>query len=125
MLAVRWAHDCPVVTASGEFDMANAATLRCWLTGVIDSGAQHLLLDLADVTFIDAATLGVLVGARNRLAELEGDLILLRVPALIMRLLRVTDLDKGFTIQATQAEALTALGRTSRPTDRPGCSDAP
>lgn len=125
MLAVHMANDYAVVTASGEFDMANAPALQHRLTEVIDSGARHLLLDLADVTFLDAATLRVLVSVRNRLIALNGELILLRVSEPAMLPLRITALDEVFTIRATLAEALTTLHGTQRRTEPPGLSDRP
>lgn len=130
MLAVSSAQGHPVVSASGEFDMANAPTLRRCLMRLIDSGARHVLLNLSEVQFVDAAVLRVLADVRNRLVGVEGDLILIDVPALIRSLLRITALGEAFTIRPTLAEALTAVCAAPRcstdlpnGTALPDCSD--
>jgi anti-sigma B factor antagonist len=65
----------PLVTARGELDLAARDELRAVLaplTGVVT-------LDLAQVTFLDSSTIGVLVGVHNRLAA-EGGALRLRRP---------------------------------------------
>jgi len=64
-----------VVTARGELDLAVRDELRALLaplTGVVT-------LDLAEVTFLDSSTIGVLVGVHNRLAA-DGGALRLRSP---------------------------------------------
>lgn len=55
-----------VVAPIGEVDFATASQLREYLYALIDAGHGHLLVDLNQVTFLDASGLGVLVGAANR-----------------------------------------------------------
>ena len=65
----------PVVTATGELDMAVKDELRevlSPLTGVVT-------IDLAAVTFIDSSTIGVFVGAHKRLSA-DGGALRLRSP---------------------------------------------
>jgi anti-sigma B factor antagonist len=51
----------PVVEVTGEIDMYTSAALRARLTGMIERGHRHFVVDLSQVTFIDSAGLGVLV----------------------------------------------------------------
>jgi anti-anti-sigma factor len=52
-----------VLVAKGELDLTAAAALRHCLDGHHDG---DLVIDLADVTFLDSTIIGVLAAAQNR-----------------------------------------------------------
>jgi anti-sigma B factor antagonist len=68
-----------VVRARGELDVASSGALRACLMEAIGEGSPTVL-DLRDVTFVDAAGIGVLVGAR-RSAQRSGLSFTLRGPS--------------------------------------------
>lgn len=75
---------------SGESDMAVAPDILALGTVALDDPTTHtLLIDLAEVTFIDSSTIAVLVRLRN-LAQGPDKKLLLVGPS--PRLLRVLDL---------------------------------
>jgi anti-sigma B factor antagonist len=57
----------PVVTVSGEIDLATSPELRACLTALVDGGGTDLTLVFGRVSFIDSSGLGVLVGLYKRL----------------------------------------------------------
>lgn len=59
-----------VITVTGEVDIATVAGLRDRLFTLADT-SRSVIVDLDQVSFIDAAGLGALVGAANR-ADLHG-----------------------------------------------------
>jgi anti-anti-sigma factor len=59
-----------VVLASGELDLAARDALRAALAPLTGT----VVVDLADVTFLDSSCIGVLAGAGQRLRDLGGDL---------------------------------------------------
>jgi anti-sigma B factor antagonist len=62
-----------VVTAAGQLDLATAPLLRDELVEVFLRGTpEHLVVDLGEVEYADSTGLGVLVGARRRLAAENG-----------------------------------------------------
>jgi anti-anti-sigma factor len=64
-----------------------------------------LVVDLAEVTFIDSTALGVLIEARSQLTDHDG--FRLAAPGLeTRRALEVSGLDKHFTVHDTVADAL-------------------
>lgn len=65
-VAIRSAPDLDVVELAGELDIANADDVRCILTDVAGS---TLVVDLSYLTFLDAAGLGAIVGARDRVLD--------------------------------------------------------
>jgi anti-sigma B factor antagonist len=84
----------PLVTVSGEVDIASAPQLRDQLLSVIRRRGARLLLDLAGVTFIDCAGINVLLAVRRR-AQLEGgSLRVLRASPPVRRIIALTGLDR-------------------------------
>jgi anti-anti-sigma factor len=73
--------DVTVVTAAGELDLAVKDDLRDVLAPLTGS----VVIDLADVTFVDSSTLGVLVGAHKRLTG-DGGTLRVRAPQDMPRL---------------------------------------
>ena len=65
-----------VVWLSGEYDIATVGDLAKVLAGAIALGDADLVVDLAEVEFIDAATIGLLIRARNFLRPRSRQLTL-------------------------------------------------
>ena len=56
-----------VVRISGEHDAGNSAILRSAIDQAISIDGRDVVLDLADLEFMDASTVGAIVFARERL----------------------------------------------------------
>ncbi|GGT01757.1 anti-sigma factor antagonist [Planobispora rosea] len=78
---------------TGEIDISTAPALRTRLQNALTAGGR-LLVDLSEVTFMDARGLGVLVAVNNRARELGGTVQLIGVPAAVGRLLKLTGLSR-------------------------------
>jgi anti-sigma B factor antagonist len=78
-----------MVTLSGELDMATAVGLSDWL---IEISGSEVIVDLADLTFMDSSGITELVLARNRLIENGDELILTRPAPIVRRALEVVGL---------------------------------
>lgn len=80
---------------SGEVDMANWATFSSALRQVVESGDQdgHLVLDLADVSFIDGRGLLLLVEAARDLGPSKR-LVLRGASPILVRLAKALHLDR-------------------------------
>ena len=85
--------DRSTVHVSGELDAYTAARLRDSLAGLISAGARQIVVDLADVSFMGASGLGVLVGAGKRLRRDEGKLLLRSAPPSVQKMIEITGLD--------------------------------
>ena len=76
--------------------MSNADVLGEYLTDEIKAEQSDLLLNLAELTFIDSSGLGVLLNAR-RLLEASGHSLILGSPSpAVARVLQITGLDQIF-----------------------------
>jgi len=99
--------DLPIVRARGEIDVSTAPTLRAELTSLPD-GADRVVVDLSEVTFLDSTGLGVLIGAMKRMrdGEAEGRVDLVVTRPHIQKVLEVTGLTSVFTLFDSVDEAL-------------------
>jgi anti-sigma B factor antagonist len=95
-----------VIELSGEVDLYTAPEFKQQLIDAVAEGAQHVIVDLNDTTFIDSTTLGVLVGGIRRLRENDGDLSLVCADRNIAKIFEITGLDRVFTISPSRDEAL-------------------
>jgi anti-sigma B factor antagonist len=90
-----------VLHAGGEIDVATAPQLRRELHQLVDRGASTIVVDLADVSFVDSSGLGVLVGMLKRVREdgRGGELILEHLQESVRKVFDITGLDQIFTIR--------------------------
>ena len=102
----------PVVTLGGELDSYSAVRVSQVLATLIDVHAPLVLIDVVDLEYIDSAGLGVLVSALKQVGDRAGTLALIGPNADVRRILRITGLDRLFTIYGNEAEALSEMGRT-------------
>jgi len=95
-----------VLRARGEIDVASAPEFQTSLSEVIGQGAETIVVDLSDVSFIDSTGLGVLVGAETRAREEDKGLRLVVTQPQILRLLELTGLDEVFTVLSSTRDAV-------------------
>ena len=98
-----------VVKVRGEVDVYTSGALRDGLLRVItDDGQSGLVVNLADVKFIDSTGLGVLVGVLHRVRATNRSLALAAPSQRARRILNTTGLAKVFWIYDTEAAAVEA-----------------
>ena len=83
------------VTVRGDVDMASAPSFSRALDEVAD--ADHLVVDLREVTFIDSTGLGVLVRAHRELGD-RGPLLVRCNPGPVRRVLEVSGVDQAVRV---------------------------
>lgn len=94
-----------IVTVTGDVDFGGTAGFRAYLNDAVAAGLP-VLVDLTHVTFMDSMGLGVLVQTHKRLAAGGGFLVLVCPDNAVLRLLRITALDRLFAIAPTVSRAL-------------------
>lgn len=95
-----------VVEVSGEIDVYTAPRLRETLINLVDAGNYRLIIDMEGVAFLDSTGLGVLVGGLKRVRQHDGGIDLVCTQGRIIRIFRITGLNKVFDIYASVQEAL-------------------
>ncbi len=106
-----------IVRLSGDFDLGAVASVRSAFHEVVADGWSTVLVDLEEVSFIDSAGLGILIGLARRCRENGGTCVLLGVQDGVARLLEVTGLDGLFpSAESAEAAAVLVTGQASAPT---------
>jgi anti-sigma B factor antagonist len=109
-LSARAAEDYLVLDVAGEIDVYTAPQLRERLIALVEGGARHVIVNLDRVEFLDSTGLGVLVGALKRLRGVGGELYLVCDQERLLKIFRITGLDRVFSMYAS-VEAATASGQ--------------
>jgi anti-sigma B factor antagonist len=99
----------PIVAVTGEVDVYSAPKLKESLTGLLESGAHTVVVDLSGVAFLDSTGLGALVEARAATSEAGGALLLVCGQERILKLFTITGLDGVFAIYPNVEQARAAL----------------
>jgi anti-sigma B factor antagonist len=99
--------DATVVRLGGELDIHTTRSIRRALLDAVNEASGTVVVDLAEVEFMDSTALATLLEARGRLRS--GDSFRLAAPGLeARRALEVSGLDHHFRVFATVDEALLA-----------------
>jgi anti-sigma B factor antagonist len=93
------------LTLEGEIDVYTAPRLKEELVSLIQGGCTHVIVDLEHVSFIDSSGLGVLVSALRRAREKDGAVRIVCTREGVLKIFRITGLDKVFPIFSDAAEA--------------------
>jgi anti-anti-sigma factor len=86
--------DGPVVVLSGEADPTTATVLREMLAAQLETGARLVTVDASGLSFLDSASVRVLVLAARALQGRHGRLVLARPQPIVARLLEITGADR-------------------------------
>jgi anti-sigma B factor antagonist len=97
-----------VVHVAGEVDVYTSPSLKVALADATGDGCRVIIADLGKVPFIDSSGLGVLVGALRRVREAGGELRLVSEHEAVVKILRITGLDRVFPLYATLDQAMGA-----------------
>ena len=77
------------LSAHGELDLATAAVFGEALSECVRDRPRHVVVDLADVPFIDASGLRVIIDARDRQQAAGGDFLISRPSRQVVRVLEI------------------------------------
>jgi anti-anti-sigma factor len=91
--------DSEILILDGEIDLGSAPRLERSLVAAERSSARRVVLDLAELDFLDSTAIHLLIAAQQR-AEANGhELVLTRVPAHAQRLVTLTGVTPWLTTE--------------------------
>ena len=109
LLEYRLDNRVAVVKVTGEVDVSTCGALRDGLLRVItDEDNAGMVVNLADVNFIDSAGIGVLVGVWRQVRATNRGLALAAPSSHARRVLNTAGLTKIFWVFDTEAAAIEA-----------------
>ena len=96
-----------VVDLSGRITLGDgSALLRKTIRGLLQDGRSKILLNLADVDYIDSSGIGELVSAFTAVKNQRGELKLLQLTKKVRDLLQITKLYTVFDIYSDENTAI-------------------
>ncbi|MHB1534574.1 MAG: anti-sigma factor antagonist [Acidimicrobiales bacterium] len=99
-----------VLRVCGEVDPVTAPELGAILGAVLDRGHRDIILDLADLDFMDASGLRVISVAAARLGLTRGQLTIRSASAMVHRILHITGLAALVRLSEPEAASSDDLG---------------
>jgi anti-sigma B factor antagonist len=87
-----------IVYFGGELDCANEGLATAEVEIALDRGGDELILDLRDLTFMDARGVHVLLDARSACRARQRRLLLVPAPERVQRILALCDVDGRFEL---------------------------
>jgi len=97
-----------VIEVRGDVDVHSAPALRDRLIQALDGGQPVVILDLTQLQFIDSTGLGALVAAQNHAKETGTSFRVACAIERVLKLFRITELNKVFAIYPTVPLAIAA-----------------
>jgi anti-sigma B factor antagonist len=94
-----------LIVARGELDVQSVPELRARLAEAIDGGKKRVVVDMAEVSFIDSVSLSALVGAQRKLAD-DGRLAIVAVHEYVQLILQATGLEQVLNVFASREDAV-------------------
>ncbi|KOV93053.1 STAS domain-containing protein [Streptomyces sp. NRRL B-3648] len=108
-----------VLAVAGDVDLHTAPTLRDRALAVVEEGAAHVVLDMAQVGFVDSTGLSALITLMQAAHGAGGSLRLAEVPDRLSRMISITGISQLMPVHATVADALAGQATDGQP-DRAG-----
>jgi anti-sigma B factor antagonist len=101
--------DIVVVAVEGDLDASTSPDLRAKFEEFIGQGENLYVIDLAEVPFMDSSGIAALVNLFKRVRIGAGDVRLCSLREEIMKIFRLTRLDRVFDIFDNRADAIASF----------------
>lgn len=104
--SVRRDGDALIAVVVGDVDVHRSWAFQRSLMALLDQSPQRIILDLADVSYMDSSGLAGLIKLLSQVRRLRIDLWLCRPTVPVRSLLEITRLDQVFSVADSLEEAL-------------------
>ncbi|HEX4170745.1 MAG TPA: STAS domain-containing protein [Bryobacteraceae bacterium] len=112
---VRKVGDVAVVDLNGKITLGeNTGILRDELRSLLSQGTKNIILNMADVSYVDSAGLGELVGAYTTATNQGGAVKLLHLQGKMRDLMQITKLHTIFAAFDDEKAAVASFGATAK-----------
>jgi anti-sigma B factor antagonist len=113
--AVRHAGDVAIVDLSGRLVLGEGSGLiRNTIKDLVNKGTTRILLNLAEVSYMDSAGLGELVGSYASVTSAGGKIKLLNAQGRVSEVLTITKLYTVFESFTDESSALRSFGEATK-----------
>jgi anti-sigma B factor antagonist len=108
--SARQVDDITVIDLAGQIKLGEGSSaLRDIVKDLLAKGQKNILLNLADISYIDSSGVGELVSAFTSVRNRGGELKLLHLTKKVRDLLQITKLYTVFDVMDDEAAAIAAF----------------
>ncbi len=112
---VRNVEGVAIVDLNGKITLGeNTGILRDELRSLLAKGTKNIVLNMADVGYVDSAGLGELVGAYTTATNQGGSLKLLHLQGKMKDLMQITKLHTIFSSYEDEKAAVASFGASAK-----------
>jgi anti-sigma B factor antagonist len=105
--SIRQVGDAVIASVKGEIDLHNSPAVRQQLLRFLEQHKpKKLILNLAEVPYMDSSAIAVLVEALQKMRKAGGKIYLIHLQPRVKGLLEIARLDTIFVLAADENEAL-------------------
>jgi len=114
-VSIRQVDEVTVVDLSGQMKLGEGASiLRETVKDLLAKGQKNILLNLAEISYIDSSGVGELVSAFTSVRNQGGDLRLLHLTKRVRDLLQITKLYTVFEVFDDETAAIMAFAAAAK-----------
>jgi len=106
VLKTRTSGGVCIVDVSGRLSEEDSSALRSTVREILAEGCKHILLNLAEVSYVDSSGMGGLVSSLTTVANQGGELKLVNVTSRVLNVLMATKLYTTFPVFVEEEAAL-------------------
>ena len=108
--STRQSDDITIVDLSGQIKLGEgSSTLRDIVKDLLSKGEKKILLNLADISYIDSSGIGELVSAYTSVRNQGGEMKLLQLTRRVKDVLAITKLLTVFDVHDSETIAIAAF----------------
>ncbi len=104
--SVRHEGDAAIVAIRGEIDLHNSPEMRVEMLRNLNGTIKRLILNLAEVPYMDSSAIAVFVEGLQKLRKTGGRIYLTNLQPRVKGLLEIAKLDSIFIVCPDEAAAL-------------------
>lgn len=90
------------IGVTGEIDIYNSATVKDYLSNLIQEHPCDIRLDCHELDYIDSTGLGALVSVIKKVKQYNGNFYLINCKPNVLKVIRITNLDKVFILEGDE-----------------------
>ncbi len=115
-IELKFSDDVAIMRLSGKFLAgSDGPFLRQKVNDLMEAGSRKLILDFADVPYIDSTGLGFLAGSHKAAQDVGVKVVLASLNQHVRKVLDNVQLSQFFTIVESEGEALARLQEVAPP----------
>jgi len=112
---IRQVDSVTVIDVSGRITLGEGCVqLRQLIREELAKGNKHMLVNLAEVTYIDSSGIGELVSAFTAVSNQGGQLKLLKLTKKVHDLLQITKLYTVFDVHDDETKAISSFAKAAQ-----------